>query len=74
MNQPTQSAQNSFLGNAEIEPVLVQPRVRVGRRSSDHKETKIKLNKNGTTIESIHITCACGEEIVVECVYSDAKS
>lgn len=73
MDQPTQS---SAFGNARIDASAVaRPSVRVGRAVGHaKKEAKVVLNKNGSTIESIHITCACGEEIVVNCVYSDDKS
>jgi len=69
MNQPTQ---DTFIGDACVGPAITMPsKVRVGRRASDHKETKIELTKNGSTIEAIHITCACGETIVVNCIYPD---
>ena len=67
MDQPTQT-------NARIDSVpAMHPRVRIGPRVSPNhqRESTIRLNKNGTAIESIHITCACGEEIVVNCVYTD---
>ena len=68
MNQPTQT---TLIGNASIAPTTLKSRVRVGRRASDAKETRIELVKNGSTIEAIHITCGCGEQIVVNCIYPD---
>ena len=54
-------------------PEIVQHRVRVGRKPLHNPETQIRLDKNGTTIEAIHITCGCGEEIVVKCLYTDGN-
>jgi hypothetical protein len=72
MNSPTQT---NSLSDSRIAPsAMIQSRVRVGRNADHRKETKLKLNKNGSTIESINITCACGEEIIIECVYSDDRN
>lgn len=62
---------NNAMANSNYDPVAIMPtRVRVGRDASHcKKEPSIKLNMNGETIESIQITCSCGEEIVVNCVY-----
>ncbi len=69
MTQPTQ---NKVFESSRISAAIVQSRVRVGRAANDcKKEASIKLNKNGSTVESIQITCTCGEEIVVKCVYQD---
>ena len=68
----TQPNQNKILESARISARMVQSRVHVGRAANDcKKEASIKLNKNGNTVESIQITCACGEEIFVRCVYQD---
>ena len=69
----TQPVQNNSIDSARFDALsVVQPRVRVGRDANhSKKETSIKLNRNGTVIESIQITCACGEEIVVNCVYQE---
>ncbi|QEG23396.1 hypothetical protein [Mariniblastus fucicola] len=72
MNHPTQ---NSAFSSTRIDPsAMLHSRVRVGRDANHSKEATVKLNKNGSTIESIHITCACGEEIVVNCIYPDDQS
>ena len=48
-----------------------RPKVRVGPRSKHEKKTEVRLQKNGSTIESIKVICACGEETVIQCVYPD---
>ncbi len=47
---------------------------RVGRRSSDSAQPKIELRKNGDVIESIVVTCACGQTITVDCSYTEGPS
>lgn len=48
---------------------VVGARARVGRREQGRPEPQIHLNKSNGRIESIQISCGCGEQIRVVCEY-----
>lgn len=49
----------------------VGSRVRVGPKQGCVAEPEIRVNKSGDRVESIVITCSCGEEITVICGYDE---
>jgi hypothetical protein len=56
------------------QPVLTGPRAALRGSASAHgcavaAQPEIKLRKSGDLIESIEITCPCGNQMVIECLY-----
>jgi hypothetical protein len=39
----------------------------VGGDRDEHGETTVELVREGGDVVAIHVTCRCGEEIVLEC-------
>lgn len=50
---------------------VVGSRARVGRCDGSHPEPQIHVNKQQGRIQSLVITCGCGEKIKVVCEYHD---
>jgi hypothetical protein len=47
-------------------------KVMVGQRKPCNGNAQITVRKNGDIVESIVVNCPCGEEILINCQYSDA--
>ncbi|MCA9140199.1 MAG: hypothetical protein KDB00_25680 [Planctomycetales bacterium] len=56
----------------ERKKLAVGPRVRVGPKQQCATEPEVRIHREGNRIESIVISCACGEEITVICGYDEA--
>ena len=48
----------------------VDRRAPVGRRT----EPVVTVRKNGDLVESIDVTCPCGHNMTIECLYDAAKA
>ena len=53
---------------------LVGSRVNGAPSTSRAPKSEIHVNKQGDRIESIVVTCACGEQVTLFCDYSESKS
>lgn len=49
-------------------------RVRIGPIASKPKEPSVRLVRDGQRIESIVVSCACGQEITLHCEYPNVES
>ncbi len=59
--------------------VVPASRVRLSRESvrvgpappaaSGGQEPQLQLIRNGDVVQAIHITCTCGQQIIIECDY-----
>lgn len=46
-------------------------KVLVGQRKPDRGSAEVTVRKKDGVVQAIVVTCPCGEEILVDCVYSD---
>ena len=53
--------------------VLNRPKVRIGPRSMTAGKPEVRIKKVGNSIEAITVVCSCGEEIEINCVYSEGQ-
>jgi hypothetical protein len=49
--------------------VIGLPRLNEKPKADKPTEPAVKLNRDGDVIRSIEVTCTCGEQIVINCVY-----
>ncbi|MGB7345731.1 MAG: hypothetical protein WBD20_16060 [Pirellulaceae bacterium] len=60
-------------GNVTVESVApgqpAKPRIMVGPPKPKEKQAEILVQKNGEQIQSIVITCPCGEKVTIVCDY-----
>ncbi|MEL6108258.1 MAG: hypothetical protein AAFU85_19705 [Planctomycetota bacterium] len=64
-----QLAQSHDRSDATDTRRMVGARARVGCREPGRNEPQIHVNKSNGRIESIQISCGCGEQIRVVCEY-----
>ncbi|TWU02364.1 hypothetical protein [Stieleria varia] len=55
-------------------PSTMRSTAMVGRRASDSAQPKIEIRKQGDKIESIVVTCACGQVITLDCAYGEVSA
>ena len=75
MDASTNLANTGGLIHHQHVAAVSRPKVSIGPKpkvapSKDAAPQTIKLNKNGSLVESIEIRCSCGEVILIQCEYS----
>jgi hypothetical protein len=60
---------SSLIQHETLAPIVNRSKVTIGPKTGGCTP-EVKLNKNGDTVESIEITCRCGETIRIDCDYT----
>ena len=65
----TGTVSGNLIHHQHVVPTTPRPKITIGPKSNQ-AAADVRLNKNGETIESIEIVCACGEKILIKCEYA----